>query len=210
MPTFDCKGLTLIKLALQHPIRANGGAPLQRNGYFMKRKYLVGSALAIGLLASVSAMAANTAPMNGKATPPTKIVDAQGTLVGYVQAGTLLVLLNNTWVYLGNSFTSAGITPVIGAAGPPWNTYYQSTDCSGNVGYMDVSTLPGIGFLIGDPSAPVNSGGVIFPSPNAALTAVNSYRQSGAPYCYPTTDHRVVAPENSATFGPFVLPLTPQ
>jgi hypothetical protein len=111
------------------------------------RKRVLASAVAIGLLASVSAMAAN--PNKSTAQPGTTIVDANGTLIGNiygesVRGDPIYRQINGTWYAIFPAPRREGLNAY--PASSLDYIYYTSSNCTG-VAYLGAFQFPPIAYL---------------------------------------------------------------
>lgn len=178
--------------------------------YVLKHKDLVGAAIAVGLLSSVSVQTASAHNSHNKPpAPPSTIVDSKGAYVAsLLGTNDLARLVNGTWVNIANPFQ-----PEARFWLHPSNQLYPrytSSDCSGTA-YLTAPFTPRIGYLASQTGGVWGTSGTLYYAGDpVAFVSVQSERQPDGTCATFNGFSDWFGPLTGVQIGPFGLPFTLQ
>jgi len=148
----------------------------------MARKYVWGSALAIGLLASASAMAASAAATSkSTAQPGTTIVDSKGTVLGNLYGYTWLRQINGTWYAVESGLNRDGLCSYQPNS---QRLFYTSSNCQGTA-YMDGSQMPLVANIVTTGgNCQLTTATISYPAAPIQSIPIGSFTNDGGTTCY--------------------------
>ena len=176
--------------------------------YVLQREQLVCAALALGLLSSVSALAASSNYFHTRApAPPSTITDSRGAYVAsLLGTNDLARLVKGTWVQIANPFQ-----PEAGFWLHPTNQLYPrytSSDCSGTA-YITAPFTPRIGYLASQTGGVWGTSGTLYYAGDpVAFISVQSERQPDGSCATFNGFSDWFGPLTGVQIGPFGLPFT--